>query len=121
MVGAVGEPHCDVHHGVTGQHPGFHGLPNPLLNRRDVLTRNLSAHNLVLEDKPLTGLSRLHLEPDVAVLTTTAGLPHEAALGLGLSPDRLPIRPLGLADIRLHLEFSKEAVHDDLEMKLSHP
>ena len=64
---------------------------------------------------------RLEAHLDVAVLTLTARLPHELALGFRLARDRLAIRDLRLADVGGDAELAHHAVDDDLEVQLAHP
>src|SRR6267143_44921 len=120
VVGAVGEPNLDVDHRVAGQDTRLERLADALLDRRDVFPRNRAADDLVLELEPLTGLIRLDLEIDVAVLAAAARLAHVAPLRLGRLADGLAVGDLGLADVGLHPELAQQAVHDDLEVQLAH-
>ena len=59
---------------------------------------------------------------DVAVLTATAGLPHEAHVDLvDGSGDGLAIGDLRLPDVRIDVELAPEPVDDDVEVQLAHP
>src|SRR5262249_61611586 len=106
---------------VAGAHAATERLQNPLLDGGAVFARHRAADDLVLELEALAGLVRLSLEVDVAVLAATAGLPHVTPLRLGVLPDRLAIRHLRLADVRLDLELAQQPVDHDLEAQLAHP
>src|SRR5262249_34892471 len=121
VVAAVGEADLDVDHRVPREDAGLRRLLHALLHRRHVLAGDGGALQPVLEDEPSADLPRLDLEPDVTVLAPAARLPHEAALGLGLLANRLPVRYLWLADVGLDLELAQEPVDDDLEVQLAHP
>ena len=63
---------------------------------------------------------RLEAHLDVTVLTLTARLPDELALGFRLPRDRFAIRDLRLADVGGDVELAHHAVDDDLEVQLTH-
>ena len=64
------------------------------------------------------GLERDH---DVRVLATTTGLAHVAQLDLlDRHRDRLAVRDLRLADVRVDAELAHHAVDEHLEVELAH-
>src|SRR6185437_10539811 len=70
----------------------------------------------------ITCSSRLRVEINlgVSVLAASAGLPNVLAFSLRMLADGLAIRHLRLADIGLDFILAHHAVHDDLEMQLTH-
>src|SRR5262249_30439460 len=92
-----------------------------LLDRRDVLARNHTAHDLVLEDEAGARFGRLHVDDDVAVLTLTARLADELAFDLLDAPaNRLTVSNLRRADVPFDLELAHHAVDENLEVQLTH-
>src|SRR6185503_14029877 len=90
------------------------------VDRRDVFARHRAALDRVDELVALALLVRLHLEPDMAVLAAATGLLDELALDLDRLADRLAIRDLRRADVRLDAELALHPVDEDLEMQLAH-
>ena len=92
-----------------------------MVDRGDVLARDVAAGDLV--DELVAAAEARGLEVDVQVreLAVAAGLPGELHLDLvhGLA-DRLAVGHLGLADVRVDVELAPEAVHDDVEVQLAH-
>src|SRR6266511_496248 len=121
VVRAVDQLDTNVDDGEAGEHSRFHGLLNPEVYGRDVLTRNLAADDLVDELVALARPGGLHIDHRVAVLTAAARLAYEAAFDLlHALPDRLAIGHLRAAHVRVDVELAHEAVDDDLEVELAH-
>src|SRR5690606_24776814 len=88
----------------------------------DVLLGDDATDDLVLEDEALTRLGRRDVDDHVTVLTTPTRLADELALDvLRGAADRLAVRHLRAANVRVDLELATKAVDDDLEMELAHP
>src|SRR5690606_22772729 len=88
----------------------------------DVLPRDHTADDLVLEDEALARLRGLDVDHHMTVLPATARLPDELALDVQRSAtDRFAIRNLRPADVRIDLELATQTVDDDLEGQLAHP
>ena len=82
---------------------------------------HLAADDLVDELVALA-LRGLHVDYGVAVLAAAARLAHELALdALHGFADRLAIRDLRPADVRVDAELALQAVDDDLQVQLAHP
>ena len=96
MVRTVYRRHLDVHHGIAGQDARLQRFPTPFSTAGIYSLGIRAAHDLVHEDKARAALHGLQLQPDVAILAVTAGLPDEAALGLARPGDRLAVGHLGL-------------------------
>ncbi len=121
MVGAVEQDRPDINDRETGQDPVFQGLFDSLIDRRDVLTGNAPAGDLVDELVAAAGPGRFQTDDDVPVLALTAGLADVLALDLGNgSLDGLPVGHLRFADVGPHFELAEEAIDFDLEVKLAH-
>src|ERR1022692_1301028 len=99
-----------VDHLVTANEANEHCFFNALLAGRDVFLRNMPAHDLVLDRDAFATLVRMRLDNDVAVLTSTTGLFDQLAFAIGRSGDRLAIRDLRLARVRVHFELAGTAV-----------
>ena len=94
----------------------------PGFDRLDVLAGDDAAHDLVLEDEALRPA-----RPAPVLITTWPywPLPPDWRMNLpstsvDLLPDRLAVRHLRPADVRLDLELALHAVDDDLEVQLAH-
>jgi hypothetical protein len=105
--------------GEARQRTGFHRLLDALLDRLDELPGDDAADDLVVEHEVRLG-GRPHVDLGVAVLAAAAGLPHVAALAVGLRRDRLLVGDLRLADVGADVELAQQAVGDDLEVQLAH-
>ncbi|KEP72709.1 hypothetical protein HR12_41035, partial [Microbacterium sp. SUBG005] len=94
-----------------------------LVGRRDVLARDTTTGDLVLELVGLVGrdLEGLDRELDLRELTRTTGL---LLVGVVVTLDRLAdglaVRHLGLSDVGLDLELALHAVDEDVEVELAH-
>src|ERR1041385_3881497 len=109
------EAHTNVDQLVTGEETTLHRIPNTVLDGPDVLLRNRTTRDLVLEDKPLAR-SRLDLDLHVTKLPATTGLfLVNLFAGRGLR-NRLAISDLRFADVRLNAKLALHAIDDDLEV-----
>ena len=115
MVRTVEERRLEVEHRETCERTRRGRFANTLLDRLHVFFGHRAADDFVLEDVARAGRQRLQTNPDVAVLTLTAGLAHEFALYLDRLRDRFFVRDLRFPDVRFHLELAFEAVENDLE------
>ena len=70
--------------------------------------------------KPAPRSQRLDLDARDTELAAAARLPHEAAFGLRRLADRLLVRDLRPADVRVDAELALHAVDDDVEVQLAH-
>ena len=121
MVRAVGEPGADVDERVAGEHAALHRLLDAGVDRRDVLARDDAALDLVDELVAAARAGRLERDDDVAVLAATTGLADVAHLDLlDRRGDRLAVRDLRLADVRLDVELAHHPVDEHLEVQLAH-
>jgi len=117
VVGAVDQLDLDVDDRVAGEHAAAHRFADALVDRLDVLLRDLPADDLVDELVALPRLLREQVDDGVAVLARAAGLAHELALhALGRLADRLAVGDLRPADVRVDVELALQAVDDDLEV-----
>ena len=92
----------------------------PFLDRRDVFLRHRAADDLVLEHDAAVPLQRLEGDLHLGVLAGAAGL-LLVRVGLGVRPgDRLAIRHLRCADVRIDAVFAAQPIDDDLQMQLAH-
>ena len=101
---AVEQDRLDAHHGVAGEHADVHGVLEALVDRSDVLARDAATGDLVLELVRLVGrdLEGLDRELDLRELTRSTGLLLvRVVVTLDGLLDRLAVRDLGLADVRL--------------------
>src|SRR5262249_33968372 len=121
VVRTVDELDADVHDRVAAEDAGLHRLLDAEVDRTDVLLRDLAADDLVHELVAGALLAGLEVDDGVAVLAAAAGLADELAVDLldGL-PDRLAVRDLRPADVRVDVELALEPVDDDLEVELAH-
>ena len=121
VIAAVDELDFDVDDREAGEHARAERLLDTLVDRRHVLLGNRAADDLALELVASARLLRNHVDDDVAVLATAAGLAGELHVDAVAAPGRrLAVGDLRLADVRLDLELAQQAVDDDLEVQLAH-
>src|SRR5215470_9791338 len=113
------EPDLDVDHFIACEETTLHRIANSLFDRLDVFPRNRAASDLVLKHKTFTGCG-LDLDLDVTVLAATASLLLINFLTRSGLRDRFTIRNLRLADVCLDTKLALHAIHDDLEVQLTH-
>src|SRR3954454_23507058 len=122
VVRAVDQLDLHVDDGIAGEDAAAHCLLDALVDRLDVLLRDLPADDLVDELVALARLLREQVDDSVAVLARAAGLADEPALDLlGRLRDRLAVGDLRPPHVRVDVELALEAVDDDLEVQLAHP
>src|ERR671921_1179451 len=110
----------DIDHGVASNDAGIQRILDALIHARDVLPRDDSAHDLVVELVACLVVV-LGVDDRVAVLAPATGLPHEPALdALHALADGLAVSDLRTADVRVDPELAQEPVDDDLEVQLAH-
>src|SRR6202034_770700 len=68
VIAAVEDCYLDVDHGISGEKSASSRLANALLNRRDVLTWNCAAEDVVFKHHAASAGQRLHANLAVAVL-----------------------------------------------------
>lgn len=110
----------EVDQRVARQHARSGRFADALLDRLDVFLRNIAADNLVLDHNAGTALTRNQVDDTMAVLAAAAGLADELHIRIGSAAQRLTVRNLRSAGIRLDLEFADQAVENDLEVQLAH-
>src|SRR5215210_7625767 len=121
VIRAFDELDPDVDDGVAREDPRLHRLLDAEVDRRDVLTRDLPADDLVDELVPLARLGRARVDHRVAVLAAAAGLADELALDLlDGAAERLPVGDLRPAHVGVDRELAQQPVDDDLEVELAH-
>ncbi|EHP84112.1 hypothetical protein GeomeDRAFT_3259 [Geobacter metallireducens RCH3] len=120
MVRTVNQGNLKVHTREPSEHTRVHSLLYPLINSRNILARHNATLNGINKLVSLAGLLRLHLDPDMAILTTTPGLTHKFTLDLDLFGHSFTIGNLRLTNISLYLELSHETVNNNFKMKLTH-
>ena len=101
---------------------GFHSLFDTFANCRDVFLRNSTTNNCRFELVQFfsVGIHRLEFNFTVTILSTTTGLFCILAVYFNSLGDCLFISNLRSTYVSLYLEFTKETVNDDLQMKLTH-
>src|SRR6476661_1381776 len=124
VVGAVVERRTDTHERVAGEHAVLHGVLDTGVHRRDVLTRDTATGDTVdeLVHRAVLGLAqRLEADLDLGELARATGLLLVRVVVLeDGTTDRLAVGHLRLADVGLDLELALHAVHEDVEVQLSH-
>ena len=120
MVGAVVEAHLEVHHRVACDVASGCRFLNALVHCGDVLLRNGTTHDGVLEDIAGAPGQALHLDPAVTELAAATGLFLVTALDLHLALDRLAVGNLGCLEDNVHLEAALCALDCKLDVQLAH-
>src|SRR5919112_504511 len=125
LVGLAVEQGC-LHpdHGIAGEDAVLHRVLHALVDRRDVLPRDATTGDLVLE---LVGravgrdLEGLDADLDLGELARATGLLLVRVVGpLDGLADRLAVGHLRLADVGLDVELAAHAVDQDLQVELAH-
>src|SRR3954466_8810302 len=124
VVLAVDEGGLDAHQRVAGQDAVLHRVLDALVDRGDVLPRDATTGDAVLElvGRTVAGhLERLDGDLDLRELAGPTGLLLVGVVVL-LDPttDRLAVGHLRLADVGLDLELAPHAVDEDLKVQLAH-
>src|SRR4051812_12378127 len=123
VVRAVEQDRADTHCRVAGEHTDLHGVLDAGVHRGDVLAGDAATADGVLElvrrlGGHLHGLERdLHLGE---LAGATRLLLVRVVVLLDRLLDRLAVRHLRLADVRLDLELPLHAVDEDVEVELAH-
>ena len=121
MVGAEGQPHPHIDHGVAGQNARVHGFTQAFFHGRNELARNHAALDFIDKFKALARFQRLHAQHHMAVLALATGLAHELAVHIvDCFANGFAVGHLGLAHIGGHIEFPFHAVDDDFQVQLAH-
>src|SRR5215510_11906630 len=95
VIGTVIEPDAYIDHRISGDNAPDHRFLDPLLDRRDIVSWNGAADNLINKFKTLALGERFYLNPGIAVLPSSAGLFFQSSLGTGADSDGLLVRHLG--------------------------
>ena len=121
VVGAVEQLDLEVHERETGQDAPLGRFMDPLLNGRDELARNRSAHDMIFEADSVTALGGEDTHPAIAELSSATRLLLVPALSFRSRPNRLTVRDLRFRQFRSHAEFALELRERHLEVTLTHP
>ena len=117
---AVVELHLEVHDRIAGDVAAGRGLLNALVDGRDVLARDGSAHDGVLEGIAGAARGAFHLDPAVAELAAAAGLLLVASLHLHLALDGFAVGHLRSLQVDVDLEAALGALDGKLDVELAH-
>ena len=120
MVGAVDEDRFHIDDRVSGQDAGAGRLPEPLLDRLEVLTRQCRAGDFRFKLQAAACRKRFEPERAVAELAVTASLPHKPALRGGGPGDGFAVRNTGSADSGIDAELPAHSFDYDFEVKFAH-
>src|ERR1043165_1795876 len=113
--------HREVDDREADQGAGLRRLLHALLDRRDVLARDVAALDLVDELEARAALAGDDLYLHLAELAGAARLLLVGVGELDRLREILAIGDLRSADVRLDLELALHAVDEDLEVELAHP
>src|SRR5215510_10011067 len=120
VIGTVIEPHAYIDHRISGDNASGHRFLDPLLDRRNIVSWNGAANNLINEFKTLALGERFYLNPGIAVLASSAGLFFQSSLGTGTDPDGLLVRHLGSLEHDFCAVFALQLFDDNLDVLLPH-
>src|SRR5215207_9404889 len=120
VVRTVDQLDPDIDDRVASDNARIQRLPDALVDARDVLPRDDTPNDLVVELVARLVVV-LGVDDSVAVLAPATRLPHEPALDvLHALADGLAVSDLRTADIRVNPELAQEPVDDDLQVQLTH-
>src|SRR5690606_10196753 len=117
VVSTIDQGRLHAEHREAGDRTRRENALYTLLDARDVFLRNGTTDDLGLEDEILTIRVRLEDDLDASELTRTTRLLLVGVVDFGNAGDRLTVRNLRSADIRLDLELATHMVDDDVEVK----
>ena len=120
VIGAIIKSRLDVKHWIASDNTAFESFFGTFHNWFTIFERNDAAFNLINKLEAFTWLVWLKLNPDVAILTATAGLLDVFTLSFGSAADGFAIGYLWLASVSFNVKFTLEAVDNDIEMELAH-
>ena len=119
MVGTVYESSLEVNYRVACENTLLDRLLKSLLYCREVVLRNSSAEYLLLEYEIFCIVVRLELDPNVTVLTVTAGLLLMLTLNLNLLADSLTVRNLSVLENCVYLKLILELGNQNLKLNFT--
>src|SRR5690348_2021331 len=102
MVLAVIDGDADVLQRKAGQRAFRQHLAYAFFHRRDELTRDRPAHDVVDELESRAALQRLDAQEHLAELSGAAGLLLVAAVAVGWAGHGLPVRDAGRMSLHVH-------------------
>src|SRR5215217_7051834 len=107
VVRTVDKLDLDIDHGVASDNAGIQRLPDTLVHARDVLSRDDTADDLVVELVTCLVVV-LGVDDRVSVLAPATRLPHEPAFdALHALADGLAVSDLRTADVRVNPELAQ--------------
>src|SRR5262245_21749070 len=95
MIGPVVERDTYIDHGIPSQETFIKCRTHSFLDRRNILTRDRTALDLVGELKPFTTRERFDTNPGIAKLSTSTALLLQPPLGIRLARNRFTVRHFG--------------------------
>ena len=112
----------NANHRISAEGAGLHSLLNTFADCRHIFLRNRAADDRRVELIKFLSvrIHRLKLHFAVAILSTAAGLLDILVLLIHRLGEGFLVSNLRCADIRLDMELTKQAIHDDLKMQLAH-
>src|SRR5690606_37806409 len=111
----------NVHHRITSLNTVIEGFADTFFDRGNEFARNSTADHFVFENETTTRRQGFHFQPNVTVLTTTAGLLDVLAFDFDLLAERFFVGHLRLTDVRFDFKLAKDTINDNFEMELAHP
>src|SRR5262245_40675316 len=120
MIGTVIEPDAYIDHRISGDNAPGHRFLDPLLDRRDIVSWNGAANNLINKFKTLALGERFYFDPGIAVLSPSAGLLFQPSLGAGAAPYGFLVRYLGSLEDHFCAVFAFQLFDDNLDVLLAH-
>src|ERR1700722_1445523 len=121
MIRSIHDLYIEVDHLVSSDYAVGNRFFDPLLYRRDVLLRNSTTNDLVLNRNTLPALARLDFHHHMSVLTAPAGLLDQFAFASGVFGDRFAIGNLWFPSVGIDLELAQHSIPDDFQVELAHP
>jgi len=100
----------------------LHLLFDAFLNRRYILFWNHTADDFINKLELIRAFifSWLKTNPHMAILTATARLPNKLSFDFRFVSNPLTVRHLGLTNISLDTELTTHAIHNDIQVQLTH-
>src|SRR3989339_245931 len=120
MTAASCKHHLNIGDRISSSRPEIERIFHAMLNSRNKFAGNLTADNIVPEDKAAIGLSRTNRKDDMRIVSFATGLLLIPEIAINAPGDRFTVRDIWLTDICLDMKLPHQPGCNNLKMKLAH-
>ena len=122
MVGTIVNFSLNAQYGIAAQNTALHCLLNTFVDSRDIFFRNRTTNCRIYEFIVVFCICTNRVEANftVTILTTTTGLTYEFTFNVNFLTECFFVSYLRSTYVSFNLEFTKETVNDDFQVKFTH-